>query len=142
MSAPATGCAAAACDGRSRAPRAIANETVRNFGVALLAAFGVCALVGRVASIAAPRPAPLITPAASPLRDEYGARRELVGELGRSVIDPPRVLSLVAESGMTPEEAVGALRLARRAAIAGGSADKARRLGEVIARLEADTVIR
>jgi hypothetical protein len=138
MSAPATGCAAAACDGRSHAPRAIANETVRNFGVALLVAFGVCALVGRLVSFAAPRPAPLNADLGAELRVEQNARRELVGEL----IDPPRILSLVAESGMTPEEAVGALRLARRAAIGGGSADKARSLGAVIARLEADTVIR
>ncbi|MGH7820904.1 MAG: hypothetical protein ACREQ9_14145 [Candidatus Binatia bacterium] len=122
--------------------RAIGDETLPVFGVALLVAFGVCALVGRVVSLAVPRPAPLVAPEAAAPAGEQNAARELAAELGRSVVDPERILSLVAEAGMRPDEAAGALRLVRRAAVAGGSADKARTLGGVIARLETQPVTR
>lgn len=137
MSTHGSGCATATCANQAPGRRATPDESLRPLLVALAAALVLGAIGAGVLSIVPPRLGLRDSAVSAVVPPEQHVRRELLAELRRSILDQPRVVSLLEASGMSAEEGIGALRLARRAAAAGHDWEKARGLGEIIAQLEA-----
>ena len=136
MSTDGSGCATATCANQAPGRRAIPDESLRALLVALAAALVLGAIAARVLSIVPPRLGLRDSSVSAVGASERDVHRDLLAELGRSTLDRSRVVSLLEASGMSVDEGIGALGLARRAA-AGHDWEKARGLGEIIAQLEA-----